>query len=145
MAVRCLFLLLALSFSLLATARDAAAQDCLSYDPAEVKLSGRISKVTFPGPPNYESVKKGDQPEVAWVLRLSEPVCVKAGQENDFDVAEKDVTDIQLLLEPGEYARWRTLARSRAPVIITGKLFHAHTGHHHTAVLAEVTDIKRQN
>jgi hypothetical protein len=129
---------------LIATASDAAAQGCLSYESSGAKLTGKIKRVTFPGPPNYESVKKGDQPEIAWVLRLNRPVCVKAGQDNEFDVAEGNVTDIQLVLEPWEFTKWRALAQGRAPVVVTGKLFHAHTGHHHTAVLMEVTNLKRQ-
>jgi hypothetical protein len=129
---------------LIATASGVAAQGCLSYESSDVKLIGKIKRLTFPGPPNYENVEKGDQPEVAWVLRLGRPVCVKAGQDNEFDVAESNVTDIQLVLEPWEFTKWRALVRGRAPVVITGKLFHAHTGHHHTAVLMEVTDIKRR-
>jgi hypothetical protein len=36
---------------------------CLSYEPAVVTLSGTLVRKTFPGPPNYKSVKKGDKPE----------------------------------------------------------------------------------
>ena len=143
MPVKRLLLLLLLPFLLFATVNDVAAQSCLSYESNGVKLAGRIKIMTFPGPPNYESVEKGDQPEVAWVLRLGKPVCVNKGQDNEFDVAESNVTDIQLVLEQQEFTKWRVLARGRAPVTITGKLFHAHTGHHHTAVLMEVTNIKR--
>ena len=144
MPIKRLLLLLLLPILLIATAHDAASQNCLSYESDGVKLAGRIKIMTFPGSPNYESVKKGDQPEVAWVLRLSRPACVKAGQDNEFDVAESNVTDIQLVLEPEEFTKWRVLAQSSAPVFVTGKLFHAHTGHHHTAVLMEVTSIKRR-
>ena len=144
MPIKRLLLLLLLPILLIATAYDAAAQGCHSYESDGVKLAGRIKIMTFPGTPNYESVKKGDQPEVAWVLRLSRPACVKAGQDNEFDVAESKVTDIQLVLEPEEFTKWRTLARGRASVVVTGKLFHAHTAHHHTSVLMEVTNIKRQ-
>lgn len=144
MPIKRLSLLFLLPVLLVATVSGAAAQSCLSYESSDVKLSGKIKIMTFPGPPNYESVKKGDQPEVAWVLRLSKPACVKAGQDNEFDVAESNVTDIQLVLEPREFTKWRVLAQGSAPVFVTGKLFHAHTGHHHTPVLMEVTSIKRR-
>lgn len=144
MPIERLLLLLLVPFLLITTAHDAAAQGCLSYESDGVKLAGKIKTMTFPGPPNYESLKKGDQPEVAWVLRLRRPVCVEAGRDNEFDVAESKVTDIQLVLEAEEFTKWRVLARGRAWVVVTGKLFHAHTGHHHTAVLMEVTNIKRQ-
>ena len=144
MPVKRTLLLLLLPILIIATVSDAAAQGCLSYESSGVRLAGRIKIMTFPGPPNYESVEKGDQPEIAWVLRLSRPACVKAGQDNEFDEAESNVTDIQLVLEAQEFTKWRVLAQGRAPVVVTGKLFHAHTGHHHTAVLMEVTSIKRQ-
>jgi hypothetical protein len=37
-----------------------ANQACVSYEPEAVKLSGVIKEHTFAGPPNYESVAKGD-------------------------------------------------------------------------------------
>jgi hypothetical protein len=144
MPVKRLLLLLLLPFSLFATAYHVSAQSCLSYETDGVKLTGKIKRMTFPGPPNFESVKKGDQPEVAWILRLDKPICVKADQSNEFDEAENNVTDIQLALAQGAEAKWRAFVRNRVPVVVTGKLFHAHTGHHHTAVLMEVADIKRR-
>jgi hypothetical protein len=55
-------------------AAAAQQQECLAYEPAVVQLIGTISKKTFPGPPNYESIKKGDKPETYWVLDLPDTV-----------------------------------------------------------------------
>jgi hypothetical protein len=137
-------LLLLLPISLLAAAQSVKGQSCLSYETDGVKLAGKIKRMTFPGPPNYESVKKGDQPEVAWILTLDKPVCVNADRSNEFDEAEKNVSDVQLALAPEGFTKWRAFVRNRVPVVVTGKLFHAHTGHHHTQVLIEVADIKRR-
>lgn len=115
-------------------------QACLSYEPAVVTLTGRITKHTFPGPPNYQSVRRGDAPEVTWVLHLTRPVCVERGQD-EIDEAEANVTDVQLALEPVEYTRYRNLLNQA--VVVRGKLFHSHTGHHHTKVLLDVNDIKK--
>lgn len=52
----------------------------LSYEPAIVTLSGTLVRKTFPGPPNYESVKKGDRPETSWFLDLQESVCVNTSK-----------------------------------------------------------------
>jgi len=116
-------------------------QQCLSYEPATVPLNGIIKRHTFPGPPNFESVAKGDQPEQVWVLHLSRPICVSAG--SDFD-AQSDVSDFQLVLVEGQkqYDRYRSLLGKR--VEVTGKLFQASTGHHHTKVLLIVNGIERQ-
>lgn len=117
-----------------------AAETWVSYEPATVTLTGRISKQVFPGPPNYESVKKGDAPEVAWVLRLERPVSVKARKGDDFNQTRRNVRDLQLALGPDDFKRYRNLLGKRVAVI--GGLFGAHTGHHHTAVLMSVKRIQ---
>lgn len=126
---------------LLAAASAATAQDCLSYEPAEVSLTGRITKRVFPGPPNYESVRRGDRPETSWVLHLSRPICV-SGNANEFNTAERGITDVQLILSPEEYRTFRRFVGTRKNVMVSGTLTHAQTGHHHTTVLLDVTTIK---
>ena len=111
-------------------------QECLAYDPAVVQLIGTISKKTFPGPPNYESISKGDKPETYWVLHLPDTVCTQPSADND---AENEVTDLQLILTQKQYALYRKFFGRR--VNVTGKLSHAATGHHHTPVLMEVAGI----
>lgn len=130
--------MLALLLFLLLPTIDASAQgDCYSYETDGVKLTGTISRKTFPGPPNYESVRRGDQPETYWVLHLARSICTKAGADNE---AESDVTDLQLILTQKQYALYKKfIARRARGVIVTGKLMHAVTGHHHTPVLMEVT------
>ena len=144
MLIKRLFLLLILPVSLLAAAHRVNGQSCLSYETDGVKLTGKIKRMTFPGPPNFESVKKGDQPEIAWILHLDKPICVNADQSNEFDKAENNVTDIQLAVKQEEYKKRNTFVGNRVRVVVTGKLFHSHTGHHHTNVLMEVTEIKRR-
>lgn len=113
---------------------------CFKYDSDIVKLNGTISTHVFPGPPNYESVAKGDAREQAWVLQLSKPICTSASVDVE---AEKDVKDLQLVFPEGQkqYDEYRSLKGRR--VVVTGTLFHAETGHHHTKVLLTVTDIKK--
>jgi hypothetical protein len=130
--------LFALILFLFLPAAYASAQDCLSYETDGLKLTGTISKKTFPGPPNYESIKKGDTPETYWVLHLDKPACTTASADND---AEANITDLQLILTQKQYALYRKFVGGKAPVTITGKLSHAMTGHHHTPVLMEVTRI----
>jgi hypothetical protein len=125
-------LLFLLTLSLNASAQE----DCYSYETDGAKLTGTISRKTFPGPPNYESVKRGDQPETYWVLHLARSICTKADADND---AESNVTDLQLILTQKQYALYRKFIARRAHVTVTGKLMHAITGHHHTPVLMEVT------
>jgi hypothetical protein len=121
-------------------AKTTATADCLEYGPV-VQLTGNLVKKTFPGPPNFASVAQGDTPEVAWILHLDKPVCIKARPEDDFDVAVSHLQDLQLVLGNDDYYRQakKFLARK---VIATGVLFGAHTGHHHTPVLLDVKNIQ---
>jgi hypothetical protein len=128
---------------LLATAATASAQSCLSYDPAEVQLSGTLSKQVVPGPPNYESVRKGDKPETIWILTLDKAVCV-TGNTDDVNEPEQNVTDLQLLLQQEHFAQLRKLPGGKVQVVSLGKLFHGHTAHHRTKVLLDVKEIEKQ-
>ena len=122
------------SFVLLASASgNTLAGDCLKYEPAKVHLSGTIARETFPGPPNYESVASGDAAETIWVLRLSKPICTVSSSSDEINEAENDQSELQLVLEPAQYKRYRALVGRR--VTATGTLFHAISGHHHKTLL----------
>ena len=131
-------MLKSLAFFLLLGASSALAQPCLKYDPVVVKLRGTIVE------------RKALNPdETKWVhylaLRLDKPVCTLADSSNDaashvryvqlVDVFEGKKSDL-------EYARWKRLAKSGASVTVSGKLYHADNGNHHTAVLIEVMEVK---
>jgi hypothetical protein len=122
---------------LITTEPAPVAQTCLNYEPDTVSLKGTIKRRTFAGPPNYESVAKGDQPEVMWVLQLARPICVSAsGDRKD----EKNVSKLQLVFKGTEdYRRYRSFVGKR--VTVNGTLFSAQTGHHYTRVLLTVTNI----
>ncbi len=117
-----------------------SAPPCLKYEAEGTTLSGTIKRLTVPGRPNYESIRKGDEPVVIWVLTLPAPVCVDADESNE---AEKNVRDMQLALPggPADFRRYR--AMSGRKVQLKGSLFHSHTIHHRTAVLMDVSEIKR--
>lgn len=134
----------ALLILLLSSAAYARAQEqCLSYDPAEVRLAGTISKQVVPGPPNYQNVRKGDKPETIWILTLAKAVCV-TGNTDDVNEAEQNVTDLQLVLKPNHFAQLNRMGGGKLQVVSLGKLFHAHTAHHRTKVLLDVKEIEKQ-
>jgi hypothetical protein len=113
---------------------------CLSYEPSIVKVEGKLTRKTFPGPPNYESVRKGDRPETYWLLDLERPVCIDQDPKNtDFNGAQKDIRLVQLVIDPEMYKEHAGLIGKR--VVATGTLFGAITGHHHTPVLLNVTTL----
>ena len=119
-----------------------AQSECLK-DGQEVTLEGRISRETFPGPPNYESIDDGDQPETTWILTVTAPNCVVAESMDDGTPYEvtKSTTRFQLVLaDAKEFEGYKSLVENRA--VIGGQLFVGHTGHHHTKALISVKEIK---
>jgi hypothetical protein len=123
------------------SASAAAPGDCLLYEPASVKLTGKTFLKVFPGRPNYESIKEGDEPEPTWLLRLAKPICVKPDGKDEFNVAEHNVSLIHLVLRGKQFSQLRKL-RKKGAVTFTGKLFHSQTGHHHADVLMWVTGMQ---
>ena len=136
-------ILLCLLVSLAAAHLSAQPNEILRYEPTEVKVSGTIARQVFPGPPNYEDITNGDEPEPCWILNLKQPVDVAASQPPDIiDRAQKNVRVMHLafhILNAKSYDDFRGLLGK--PVVVTGQLFGAHTGHHHTDVLLNVRDI----
>ena len=95
--------------------KPASAQTCYE-DGQQVTLTGTLKRVVFPGPPNYESVEEGDEPE--W------------GSNDQF----------QLIVRGDFYSKNQRYLNQQ--VSVTGEMFYAETGHHHTPVLIDVTAIK---
>ena len=114
-------------------------QDCLKYEPELVTLHGTIERQSFPGPPNYESVKDGDALEIYWFLRLDQPLCV-VGTDDPYNPAQAEVERVQLVFKgPDAYKRYRALMGRKA--IATGTLYGAQTAHHKTPLLISVVDL----
>lgn len=122
-------------FALAFATQALAAPPCLKYEPEVVELKGKVKRVVFPGPPNYESVKAGDQPEPYYVLFLPNGVCVQGDPKDEINFeTEKDIKSMQLMIT--DYKKYRPLLGKN--VTVTGQLMHSHTGHHHTNVLVQV-------
>jgi hypothetical protein len=134
-------LLFAVIINLLFTAYAFGAGPCFHYEHEKVSLTGIITERVFPGPPNYENIKKGDRPEAAWILHLDKPVCVvPSDPKDDIDEPESNVTNMHLIIF-GSYKKYRDLLGKQ--VTVRGILTHSISGHHRTRVLIEVEDIKR--
>lgn len=117
------------------------AEDCLPYEPASVTLSGKLVKKTLPGEPNYENTTQGDHKETVWFLELPQAICVAPGKDavQEGESAVKRI-QLQLLLtarQKPQLSNW--LGKS---VKVSGSLFHAQSGHHHTKILLTVSDIE---
>jgi hypothetical protein len=109
-------------------------------DGESVVFVGKVWRETFPGPPNYESIDNGDEPETAWILTVDEPRYAMGEPQGSGSLYElKKISRFQLVLTPDQYKKNRSLLERRAEV--KGQLFEAHTGHHHTRLLIQVKEI----
>jgi len=115
--------------------------ECLNYEPDLVSLNGKIIRKTFPGPPNYEDIKTGDEPETYWILIVTRPFCVNAITDDSIYSSESGIKEVQLVFmaASAEYKKYKNLVGKN--VIVRGQLFPMQTGHHHTNVLITVKDI----
>ena len=57
-------------------------EKCLNYGPDVIQLEGELYKKTFPGPPNYEDIKKGDEEEVYWLIKTPNPSLSHSNQSS---------------------------------------------------------------
>lgn len=100
----------------------AIAAECLRY--GVVSMTGRLLQQTYAGPPDYESVTKGDEPLVIWILQLEQGVCI-AGSESSYPLVYSE-REIQLVLGTDQYARADQYARYRSllgkKITVTGTL-----------------------
>ena len=106
-------------------------------------LSGMLTFKVFPGPPNFEDVRSGDQPEPSYILVLDGPVCATGG---DLGHDVSDPISTVHLLPPYDDGRAKIEDALRADkgrhVEVTAKSIDmATTGHHHAPLLADITAV----
>jgi Domain of unknown function (DUF4431) len=136
-------LIFAAAYGLIAVGAHASAA-CLDVRQTQpLVFTGSLSRPVFPGPPNYEDVKKGDKPERAYIIKLDAPICA-AGDE--FLDSSQSFDTVQLLVDDSAKnssalsSRLAQLAGKR--VEVTGKSgFGAQTGHHHAPLLMTLVSI----
>lgn len=106
------------------------------YEPAMSGLEGKLETETFWGPPGYGEDTLNDSKELCTVLILKEPIDVMADSTNELEESIRNVKKIQLA------SNVKLDAYIGKRVLISGKLFSAQTGHHHTDVLMDVQKVE---
>ena len=110
-------------------------------EPAIVELEGKLVLQTFPGPPNYESIKNGDDIERHFYLLLNGPIDVLKMPDDKYDEITKNVKILQLVVtSDDQYPKLRKLGVG-TKIKINGTLFKRFTGHHHSRVLLQIKNI----
>ena len=106
-------------------------------------LEGTLTYQVFPGPPNYQDIRRGDKSEPAYILRLQKSICVSG---DAFIDSTKQIDRIQIFpaYEDRENpALWKALRNSVGKFVAVegSEPFGAHTGHHHAPFLLPITKI----
>jgi hypothetical protein len=76
------------------TQADAACLDVRQSQP--LVFTATLSRPVFPGPPNFQDVKKGDKPERAYIVTLDTPICATG---DEFLDSSQSLKTIQLLID----------------------------------------------
>ena len=106
----------------------AQAQRWVQYEPEIVELDGRLTIQSKFGPPNYGENPKTDEKVRIAVLVLHRPISVSANDSNDYNSTPVyNARQIQLAFITKEIPHKHLIGKD---VVVTGTLFHAHTGHH---------------
>lgn len=134
--------ILAPALALLAAAVPASAQlagphaasGCTDIAHGAVTATGRLTRHVYPGPPNYQDVRRGDAAEPAYILALPRDICIDDGGVQA-DPNER-FRVVQVYANSAALRRALRAAVGRR-VRIDGEGFAAHTGHHRAPLVIE--------
>jgi hypothetical protein len=111
------------------------------YYPSISKIQGQLTSRTFFGPPNYGEDPENDRKEKAYIIKLKEPVNVISKsnkiEEGDFDITRFNIREVQIVSNND------LTDLINKDVNASGTFFGAHTGHHRTEVLLEISQIEK--
>ncbi len=116
------------------------ADEALKYEPAIVTLQGVLSLQDFAGPPNYESVARGDELERYWILTLPKSIQMLGSSDDSLLYPQDRVKEIQLVCSEGCGKDFSFVVGAK--VTLVGTLYAAFSGHHHKGVLMKVQKVK---
>ncbi len=124
-----------------ALARPGFADSCYHYRPASVSLTGRLIQRRLPGPPNYESIARGDRPQVVDFLILDAPICTIPDYKDSPNTdAFQGQDTIQVRRAESTWRDVRRLTGSR--VVVTGTLSEWALGPDRTPVVIDPTEVR---
>lgn len=104
-------------------------------------LYGKVRDVVFPGPPNYESINDGDEPQFYWILYTNASITLIGRSMENGELYENGSSCMFQLCVPTDiYDNRLDILGKYAKV--EGEVFFGHTGHHKTKALLNVSSIK---
>jgi hypothetical protein len=119
-------------------------EDCFSYEPEIISLTGIIQRETFPGPPNYSSIENGDEEMIYWILHLDGKICVEKNLNDPgqpyYNISTYNIAELQLVFgDDKNYDQYRSLLGKK--VKVHGTLYHQYAARHVATILINVNDL----
>jgi len=116
---------------------DAKSLECWSDSSQPCSLSGSLELQTFPGRPNYQDIKKGDEAEAGLYLKLDHPITIHF--KDKIDHKEVSLTEQIVLMQiAGDFEdRFFKIAKGKNHVSINAPVFEWQSGHHHAHFLVD--------
>lgn len=108
-------------------------------EPSISHLKGNLITRLYYGAPNYGENPESDDKEYPFILQLDEPIEVHVSSEND-KLTIIETSEIQLVSMSDEHFKFLKSHKNER-IEVSGELFEAFTGHHHTNVLLVIDDI----
>ena len=132
------FLFFALAILLTDAVRALPCYDLSKGEPR--LLSGKLTYVVYPGPPNYDSVLRGDTPEPAYILELTSVICLKgddgfANPDERFRVVHLWSTSTEISRKLKSFVNKNVTVQLKEP-------FAAHTAHHRAPLVAGIMSVQ---
>jgi hypothetical protein len=104
-------------------------------DSEKIMFEGKIVMKEFYGPPNYGENPDTDVIEHPHFLILHMPTLIEVGG------VIKNISELQLIFINIDFIKYKEIINDQEEYIISGDLFLAHTGHHHSEVLISVNEL----
>ena len=114
----------------------ANASDCLHYDLPAVQISGRIARVVV----TSVGASLGDdlQPEYAWYLSTTKPLCILPGPKKLGNLAVTGIRRFEILPSPNQPDLTRYLGQE---VRLKGSFVPTYIPHYHTNLTFSVESV----
>ena len=123
---------------LLASTTFASDKECWNESKTCV-ITGTLETQVYPGPPEYDDIKKGDAKEEGLYVKLDLPITIHFKDWDKKDApAAKSISFMQIAGEFDE-VRFYKLGemKKKSHVTIRGKVFASFNAHHHTPFLID--------
>ena len=104
----------------------------------EITLIGKIELMDYYGPPNYGENPETDKIERYYIFIPFDAIILEYNFPNNKDSIL--IREIQIVVEPSVL---RDIYKNGEIYEITGNIFLANTGHHHTPILIHLNEINR--